>query len=224
MAAQLRTPLVALVLVAGAVLIAAIAYRAGADRAGGGNASSGDGGGAAVGSTSGAQVAEGAPGYRARVPVAPPSPESPGAATGSGSPAQVLPLPSKLGGGVTVSPDTREVAGRLGLVPEELADVANARGGTLPAPTVKKLDDAYARGVGLAQRLGVDPTRDELVGNRYANQLVRIDREMRRSPPGTKLADVVEMVTNDTLSDLRKNVGDDAANAAKPDLASLQPL
>ena len=151
-------------------------------------------------------------------------PGDPATATAASSPAVTIPLPQKLGGGKDVPPATRAIAQRLGLVPEELQDLALARGGTLPSPIVRRLDEAYARGLTLAQRLAVDPQKDDLVANRFANQLVRIDREMRRSPPGAKLDDVIAAVTNDTLDDLKRNVGPQVADAAKRELAATPPL
>ncbi len=148
----------------------------------------------------------------------------PATAAAASSPAVTIPLPQKLGGGKDVSPATRAIAQRLGLVPEELQDLALARGGTLPSPIVRRLDEAYTRGLTLAQRLAVDPQKDDLVANRFANQLVRIDREMRRSPPGAKLDDVVAAVTNDTLEDLKRNVGPQMVDAAKRELAATPPL
>jgi hypothetical protein len=135
-----------------------------------------------------------------------------------------LPLPARFGGGKPVATSTREVATRLGLVPEELGDVAEARGGTLPPAVVKKLDDAYAEGQTLGEHLGLEGPKDGMLGNRFANQLLRIDREMQRSPPSTQLSDSVEAVTRDTLADIQKNLGQEAADASKPGLAALQPL
>jgi hypothetical protein len=135
-----------------------------------------------------------------------------------------LPIPASLGGGKPVTSQTRSVAERLGLVPEALASVAEAHGGTLPAAVVRKLDDAYAQGLALGQRVGLEAPKDEICANRFANQLVRIDIEMHRSPPSTTLADVVNAVTSDTITDLRRTLGDDVAGAAAPELAKLAPL
>jgi len=212
-------------LVAGALAITALAYLAGRSTSPSSIAPSSNAPGAAA-SAPPAAAANAATSWTATSPG--PTTFAPGApgpiAIPSGSTAITIPFPARLGGGIDVPAPTREIAKRLGLVPEELQDLALARGGSLPGPVVKGLDDAYGRGMKLAQRLNVDPQKDDLVGNRFANQLLRIDREMRRSPPGTKLDDVIAAVTRDTLEDLSRNLGPAIADAAKPELAATRPL
>jgi hypothetical protein len=216
-----RLVLVILALAAAGAVATILAFRAGAERgpSPAAVAPAGGSGGVPLPAAAGARNDT-----RMVAPALLPLPP-PGAPPPAAEPTVItLPIPPSLGGGKHVAPGTREVATRLGLVPEDLTDVADARGGSLPPPVTKRLDDAYARGVALGDRLAVTPPNDEIVGNRFANQLVRIDREMRRSPPSTKLADVVDAVTRDTIADLRRNVGDEVADAAKPELLALQPL
>ena len=136
----------------------------------------------------------------------------------------VVPVPVRLGGGKPVSPSTADLADRLLLVPAELADLADEPGGELPQTIVSRLEDAHARGTALGDRLGLDQSGGELLAGRFTNQLVRLERELQQSPPGVKLEDVRDMVTRDTLEDLRRNLGEDVANAAESDVRGLQPL
>ena len=136
----------------------------------------------------------------------------------------VIPVPTRLGGGKPVSPANEQVAERLGLLPTDLADLTEPPGGELPSAVVRRLDDAHARGAALGDRLGLGPSQRELLAGRFANQLVRIERNFRQSPAGTRFDDVVEMVTRDTLEDLRRNLGDNVARDAEPDVRGLKSL
>jgi hypothetical protein len=132
-----------------------------------------------------------------------------------------IPIPSRLGGAKPVSTATAAVAERLGLVPTELVDLAE--GGELSTTVLQQLDNAHARGAELGERLGLEASERELLAARFAHQLVRIERELRQSP-GARRDDVVEMVTRDTLEDLRRNVGDDVARAAESGVRGLKSL
>jgi hypothetical protein len=136
----------------------------------------------------------------------------------------VVPLPTRLGGGTPVSPSTTELADQLRLVPEHLAELAEEPGGEVPPTIIRRLEDAQAQGTALGERLGLDPSDTDLLASRFTNQLVRVERQMQISPQPVKLADVQEMVTRDTLEDLRRNLGDDVAKAAEQDVRGLQPL
>jgi hypothetical protein len=140
------------------------------------------------------------------------------------STSMVVPMPPRLGGDTPVSPTTADLAARLQLVPAELADIADEPGGELPPTIVSRLEDAHDRGTALGDRLGLEPAGGELLAGRFTNQLVRLERELKRSPPEVKREDVLEMVTRDTLEDLRRNLGDDVAQAAEPDVRGLKPL
>ena len=135
----------------------------------------------------------------------------------------VVPIPPRFGGGKPVPPSTAELADRLHLVPAELADLAKERGGELPQDIVRGLEDAHARGTALGDRLGLDQAGNELLAGRFTNQLVRLERQLQLSPQA-KFEDVLEMVTRDTLQDLRSNLGDDVATAAGSDVRGLKPL
>jgi hypothetical protein len=136
----------------------------------------------------------------------------------------VVPIPSRLGGGKSVSSSTTALANRLQLVPAELADLAEEPGGDVPQHIARELEDAHARGTALGDRLGLDPPDAELLAGRFTNQLVRLERQLRQSPHGVTFEDVSEMVTRDTLQDLRSNLGEDVAKAAESDVRGLKPL
>jgi len=85
------------------------------------------------------------------------------------------------------------------------------------------LDAAGLVGDKVRERRGLEPPQDAMLANRFANQLLRIKREMDRAPSGS-LAQVTDTITRDTLGDIQKNLGDAAAAAAKPALAELTPL
>lgn len=135
-----------------------------------------------------------------------------------------VPIPARLGGGKPVSPSTSDLADRLALAATELAELADPPGGEVPEPIVRRLEDAHARGTALADRLGLDPSDRALLAGRFTNQLVRAERQLLLSPPTTTREDVWAMVTRDTLEDLRRNLGDDVAQAAEPDVRALTPL
>lgn len=136
----------------------------------------------------------------------------------------IVPIPARLGGGKPVSPSTADLADRLQVVPAELAELAEEPGGELPQAIISRLEDAHAQGTALGDRLGLDPPGGELLAGRFTNQLVRLERELKRSPQPVKLEDVLEMVTRDTLADLRRNLGEDVAQAAESDVRGLKPL
>lgn len=135
----------------------------------------------------------------------------------------VIPIPARLGGSKSVSTAIEAAAERLGLVPTELVDLADPSSGELSTRVLQQLDNAYARGAALGERLGLEPPQRELLAARFAHQLVRIEGQLRQSP-GARVDDVVEMVTRDTLEDLRRNLGDDVARAAEPGVHELTPL
>ena len=136
----------------------------------------------------------------------------------------IVPVPARFGGGKPVSTSTTELADRLQLAPTELGALAEEPGGELPQTIVRRLEDAHAQGAALASRLGLDSPEGALLAGRFTNQLVRIERQLQLSPQPVKFEDVVEMVTHDTLEDLRRNLGDAVAKAAELDVRGLQPL
>jgi hypothetical protein len=136
----------------------------------------------------------------------------------------IVPIPRRLGGDTPVSPSTADLADRLQMVPAELAELAEEPGGELPPTIVSRLEGAHAQGTALGGRLGLNPPDGELLAGRFTNQLVRLERELQRSPAAVKFEDVLEMVTRDTLEDLRRNLGADVAQAAESDLRGLRPL
>lgn len=166
----------------------------------------------------------GSTGWSALRPGASASAPDPQADPGQTATSIIVPRPRRLGGDQPVSPSTTELADRLGLAPTDLGALAEQPGGDLPPNIIRQLDDAHTQGAALGDRLGLAPPERDLLAGRFANQLVRLERQLEKSPQPVKFEDVQEMVTHDTLEDLRRNLGDDVAHAAEQDVRGLQPL